>query len=258
MKPFLLAMAGLVAGADVGAQTRTLQVSTGGGTATAQIATGETDPSERGGNIQPLTGRQFLGTGIGERLVVGLDMFWSYLPQRSGYSAVRNAESNIHSLTALAKLYPARRGFFVELGAGWATTDVDMARAGGATSSGRWLARGGALRYGVGYDFDIGAGLALTPYIAGMFMPKPVEHTYSCECIVANYPMPNSAPDAGLPWGGPFSPKFDSPLVNVVHAGVAITYTLRPYWRRPRRSRVKPTTVSPTEDIASVNERSRP
>ena len=249
MRPRLLAMAGLmvaVAGA-AWAQGRTLQVSTGGGVATAQIATGETDPSERGGNIRPQTGRQFLGTGIGERLVVGLDMFWSYLPQEGGVSAVRNAESNIHSLAVLAKLYSMRHGFFVELGAGWATADVDMRRVGGATSSGRWLARGGALRYGVGYDFEVGAGLSLTPYVAGMFMPKPVEHRYTCECYNPPYAMPNNAPNPGLPWGGPLAPKFDSPLVNVVHAGVAITYTLRPYWHRPRRSKPTPTEAPPID-----------
>ncbi|HEX6058437.1 MAG TPA: outer membrane beta-barrel protein [Gemmatimonadaceae bacterium] len=118
----------------------------GGGTRGLDCSECEVDREEGG------TAMLFIGGTVGPRLTVGGEL--------NGWGkTTRNVEESVASVMAVAHFYPmVRRGFFLSGGAGLTSMAVNAGNE-------KFRTDGFGVQVGAGYDFRVGSGFSLSPYM---------------------------------------------------------------------------------------------
>lgn len=219
----VVSVAGLLVTGALGAQEtaapdRQWQMSGGLGLGNTSVAASAPEP---GSSNKSIGGRIQVGVGVNPWVVVGADVLWSNISDAIRPLPAPGGRDAFMSAALIAKLYPLRRGPFIEIGAGYAQ---------GERGSGYSVvsARGLGVRHGAGVDIAAGGNgaWAVTMYAAGLLMvqPEASENYYGPACLGAgsictDLVVRTSTLDDVAGYG---SARTNS--VNVLHFGIALTY----------------------------------
>lgn len=220
----IAAVAGLFATAALNAQAaatpeRDWQISGGLGLGNTTVAVA--GPASGTPN-KSMGGRAQVGAGINPWTVVGLDVYWSNISDHVNLVPAPAGRDAFMSAALIAKLYPVRRGPFVELGLGYAQGELGSGYA-------AMSVRGFGIRYGTGVDIATSdkETWSVTLYAAGLLLVQPQSSdTYSAPACIAPAGsgcldvMHSIAVRSDVAGYGPNALN----SVNILHFGVALTY----------------------------------